>query len=211
VPAARPIRVRSAEDLHQVSAIDSDAVLGITPRYTPKRIKQEELRSALQPLAEYVARPAEQLSLRLTNLPKNFDRVDLKKLCEGLHVVSSEFDYDPLTGEYKAAVNLNLRVNNDASLKQFECRLVGEGIESRQRSRSNVVKSKYWDLPNAPLAEFRTGRSREVDARTAKLQEQTSSIFYKPRKFTPVRVERDNAFQSQMQWKKTRNAKKDNF
>lgn len=98
-------------------------------------------------------------------------------------------------------------------MKNFEIKLLNEGITLKPGARTDVPKSKYWQVSNVPLKEFRQGRTPnpDINARHAKINEQLSNVFGKPRKFTPVRIERDLAYQSQMQWKKTRNAKRDAY
>jgi hypothetical protein len=168
---------------------------------TSKKLKTEELRSELQPLQEFQDKNPEVFELLLTQVPRHYDKVDLKKICEGMHIISTELDTDNLTGVQKGTGKIKLRCANEKKLKHFEYKLLKEGIEVKPRAKSNLVKNTWLYHDDKT--------KKESEPRLVKVRELESTVFGRPRKFTPVRQKRDSSFQSLQQWKKTRNAKKE--
>lgn len=167
----------------------------------PGKVKIEEARSELQPLQEFSDKTPEVYEILLTKVPRTLDKVDLRKICEGMHVISTELDTDNLTGASKGTGSIKLRCGNEKKLKNFECKLLKEGIETKPRAKSNLVKHTWFYSDDK--------MKKESEPKFIKVRELESNVFGKPRKFTPVRQQRDTAFQSLMQWKKTQNAKRE--
>lgn len=169
------------------------------------------MRSSSQLRQEYSEKTPEILDIKLTGLPTSFTARDIRSLCEGLHVVNSTIDSDTLTGACKGVASLSLRFTDQKVYKLFQLKALSQGIEIAKKENKPVLKSNYWQISNVPLQEFRNSRTPnpDVDARAAKVNEQISSVFGKPRRFTPVRQGRDKSFQAQMQWKRTKNPKKE--
>lgn len=165
-------------------------------------MKIEEFRSTLQPLQEFSDKPPEIYEIVLSTIPKKIDKSDLRKICEGMHIISTELHTDNLTGESKGTGTIKLRCANEKKLRNFEYKLLKEGIESRPRAKSSKVKNSWY---------YSNEQQKENNPRIVKVQEQQSHVFGRPRKFTPVRQQRDTAFQSLMQWKKTQNARREKF
>jgi hypothetical protein len=181
-----------------------------TDSLSPKHLKQQELITSLQAPKEFRVTTPEYYHIGLVGVPKNFDNEDLRKLCGEIHVVNSNLNIDTLTGECRGAT-LSLRYCDKKVFEAFQLKLLRKGISMSKNERKTIDKSKYWELTNVPLKEFRQSHTPnpEYTAKNAKISEQLSSVFGKPRKYTPVRMERDKSFQTQLQWKKTRNSRKE--
>lgn len=191
--------------------LNSETISKIKPTFSPKKIKVNELRASMQTPQEYSNTSPTILNLQLSGLGKDCSNLDIRQLCEGFHIISPELENDTLTGQCKGKASLSLRCNDSKAYKDFQIKMLSKGIQIEKKENTQVLKSNYWQISNVPLKEFRNSRTPnpDVDARTAKVNEQLSSVFGRPRRFTPVRLERDRNFQAQLQWKKTKSTKKD--
>ena len=195
------------------SSLTIDSLKKIQPVYSPKLRKFAELNSSLQEPQDYNIADPEIVNIKLKNLSKNFEKNDFKQLCEGFHIVNSDIETDTLTGLCKGSASLSLRVTDPKVYQNFEVKMLSEGLEIEKTQKKTVQRSKYWEITNVPFKEFRASQTPNpvVDPWVAKVNEQLSSVFGKPRKFTPVRQQRDKSFHAQMQWKNTISSKKQLF
>ena len=185
----------------------------IKPTFSPKKMKMDELRSSYQYFGEYKDTNPDIYDVKLSDLPKDYNIIEMKKLCEGMHVISSNLEFDALTGECKGEGKLSLRCHDQQTFTAFEENVLKKGLKIEKNIKKAIPKSYYWEISNVPLKEFRVSRTPNPDysAYKAKINEQLSSVFGTTRKFTPVRQERDKSFQAQLQWKKTKNSVRQEF
>ena len=181
----------------------------ITQPVSSRDYKQQFLKSSYQEDIQPAASEPKLVELQLTGLPSSIKETDLKKICQSSHIVSSDLDYDTLTGTCKGTGRIKVRVSGEKNkeLMNLELSLAEKGVDMRE-TQSSLGKNSGNE---------RRHPTPEVSARYNKLKnlESSNNIFGNVGKWghqwkeTSKRNGPDSTFYSQIQWNHIKNPRQD--